>query len=275
MMHNELVLNDENMITDIESYPLIFQYHYSPKIRKMTSEFLNTNKPDWALDDCALCQNYYSMLKSFLPQLEFIELPESLHKIIPSVYNKFEKIYFPLLRGQIENKNSPISDPNINWFNYLKDSKTLSEEENCELEKFEQKITHYFQSEHFVKLSCRSPKDSPVANRKREIGMEDWMKCTNSIEAIELLITSNRISSDLLKWKNIFLIISPWIPTDTANEFRCFVCRNCLTAVSQYSSSYLPNFKDEKDRKTVEEKITQLVNQVIDITKQIINIIPI
>ena len=95
------------------------------------------------------------------------------------------------------------------------------------------------------------------------------LKIKNSEEAIELLSNSQRVADDLqreLKYSNNFslkIIIREWnnnLPYEM--EFRGFVYKNKLTAISQYDS-YLFSKELNLKKKEIEKKINTFFNEMI------------
>ena len=131
----------------------------------------------------------------------------------------------------------------------------------------------------FVKLSTRSPKDSPVAFEKAHktylvrlgsLGenpsvndklnllstiMGESLKVTTGEEAVKLLISSDRVGEDLeyalekgdeeFK-KFIHLVVREWVNVPLWAEFRGFVSGGQLTALGQYN--YLIQFSTLKNK---------------------------
>jgi hypothetical protein len=119
----------------------------------------------------------------------------------------------------------------------------------------------------FIKLSSRSSKDSFLLPHKErgilkrllekgtdkklaeEMAEAESMKVRNEKEAIELLMMSQRVEDDLenmLEWDNslyttesrlkvpMSLIVREWKQIPKWGEFRGFVCKGKLNAVTQY-----------------------------------------
>ena len=129
----------------------------------------------------------------------------------------------------------------------------------------------------FVKLSCRSPKDSGgrqfKAHELAASKLRDWCKLhpgqapdgntlgaaiyfgtinclrlESAAEVLECLVTSERVCEDDLplalsfpdKWSQ-HIVLRPWVPIPTEHEFRAFVFGGRLTGLCQYFSSvYFP-----------------------------------
>eukprot|EP01080_Neovahlkampfia_damariscottae_P011120 gene11120-3939_t len=82
----------------------------------------------------------------------------------------------------------------------------------------------------FVRLSSRSPKDILGGIRP----------CETSLDVIEMLIESNRVSNDL-QWYLVYGIKTPlyihlikWKSFQKESEIRCFVYQNNLVAITHY-----------------------------------------
>jgi hypothetical protein len=84
--------------------------------------------------------------------------------------------------------------------------------------------------EYFIRLSSRSPKDVLGGLRP----------CSNASDVIKTLVRSNRVSNDLLWYLNyeietpLYLHLIPWRQCKNEKEFRCFVYKKKLVAVSHY-----------------------------------------
>jgi hypothetical protein len=92
------------------------------------------------------------------------------------------------------------------------------------------------------------------------------LKVKNGNEAMDLICNSQRVADDLtreLKYSEDFslnIVIREWVDSLSYEmEFRGFVCKNKLTAISQYDSYlYSKKLNDEKDE--IEEKIKTFFN---------------
>ena len=131
----------------------------------------------------------------------------------------------------------------------------------------------------FVKLSTRSPKDSPVAFEKAHRAYQaclyslgenpsvndklnllstvvgESLKVTTGEEAVKLLISSDRVGEDLEYalekgdeefTKSIHLVVREWVHVPQWAEFRGFVFGGQLNALGQYD--YLIRFPVLKDK---------------------------
>ncbi|MFX0100438.1 MAG: hypothetical protein ACFFCS_12770 [Candidatus Hodarchaeota archaeon] len=141
----------------------------------------------------------------------------------------------------------------------------------------------------FVRLSMRSPKDSPVAIKKGkerygdaiESATDEWeknlllvksqkfgLKVSNGPEAMELLLTSTRILDDLKDCQKFgFLpgiIVREWMDIDENAEFRGFVDDRKLVGLSQYFYyCYFPGIIERKA--IILEQITSFFNEIKNI----------
>jgi len=83
----------------------------------------------------------------------------------------------------------------------------------------------------------------------------DLLKISNSKEAIEIFKHSERINSDfeialkvIDRWRENF-VIRQWVPIEVTLEFRCFVIKNKLTAITQYSKMiYVSSLKENYEK---------------------------
>ena len=131
----------------------------------------------------------------------------------------------------------------------------------------------------FVKLSTRSPKDSPVAFEKAHKTYQaclgslgdnpsindklnllstiigESLKVTTGEEAVKLLVSSDRVGEDLEYalekgdeefTKSVHLVVREWVNVPLWGEFRGFVSGGRLTALGQYN--YLIQFPILKDK---------------------------
>ena len=149
------------------------------------------------------------------------------------------------------------------WFDEVLSKVTV--EESKVIKELCQKIN--LNTDSFIKLSSRSPKDSFLLPHKEcgilksllekgidkelaeEVAETESMKVRNGKEAIELLMISQRVEDDLenmLEWDGslctgegrlkapMSLIIREWRQIPKWGEFRGFVCKGKLNAVTQY-----------------------------------------
>ena len=131
----------------------------------------------------------------------------------------------------------------------------------------------------FVKLSTRSPKDSPVAFEKARVAYQaclgslgenpslnsrldllstvvgESLKVTSGEEAVKILISSDRVGEDLEYalengddefMKCIHLVVREWVNVPQWAEFRGFVSNGQLRALGQYN--YLVRFPVLQDK---------------------------
>ncbi|GAB4326718.1 MAG: hypothetical protein Kow0069_33360 [Promethearchaeota archaeon] len=125
----------------------------------------------------------------------------------------------------------------------------------------------------FVRLSQRSPKDSPVAMERgkayfrsqlEEVQGDEWarnlllvraqkfgMKVRTGAEAVELITTSTRVLDDLRDCQRFGydpqVIVRKWLEIPEWAEFRGFVDERKLVGLSQYF--YYCNFPEIRDRR--------------------------
>jgi len=95
----------------------------------------------------------------------------------------------------------------------------------------------------FIRLGSRSPKDSYKGHTKK-------FCVTSGVQAIELLIDSQRIVEDLLAYHlmnlNAAIYVRRWVDIAPWREWRCFVKQGKLIAVSQYHyHDIYPQLSDE------------------------------
>jgi hypothetical protein len=155
-------------------------------------------------------------------------------------------------------------------------------------------IKKYGASGAFIKLSHRSPKDvaadkdnektKSIFKRKlHHVDSQDtnrqgiaWvaalnesMRVTSGKEALELLVKSYRIREDLItdiEYPDFFkskLVVRKFVPVDISMEFRAFVSKGKITALSQYESGlYFRKLAPKKD--TIQNEILALFEKIKD-----------
>ncbi|PRP78291.1 hypothetical protein PROFUN_13825 [Planoprotostelium fungivorum] len=165
-------------------------------------------------------------------------------------------------------------------------------------------IKNDFNRRCFIKLNTRSPKDAPIYDfnsqtvkkaiiseisrlepQERDDNNETiaFVKATNrclvtssGIEAVQVLTRSMRIYEDLIKCIQFGekhfeakLVIREWLEeviNKPEMEFRCFVCKNQMNAITQYfSMCHFPDLaprKEEIQKKILHFFDTQLKNKL-------------
>jgi hypothetical protein len=84
------------------------------------------------------------------------------------------------------------------------------------------------------------------------IARTSWLRVTSGADAIQLLLSSERVFTDLQDWlrwgEPEQIVLRSWLPTMTYDyEFRVFVFENRITAISQYDHYTFYDFlKSEK-----------------------------
>eukprot|EP01126_Amoeba_proteus_P051453 TRINITY_DN6143_c0_g1_i1.p1 TRINITY_DN6143_c0_g1~~TRINITY_DN6143_c0_g1_i1.p1 ORF type:complete len:391 (+),score=58.23 TRINITY_DN6143_c0_g1_i1:81-1175(+) len=152
---------------------------------------------------------------------------------------------------------------------------------------------HFQGKSAFMRLCGRSPKDADPLNHQQVMEsyyswMEklvaegystkdpnthfmafvkfNWMKVTTAVEVMNLLLTSERVHIDMDDWLRYGepeqIVLREWEPELLIeNEFRAFVFKNKLNAISQYDHyGVFPNLSKIKDR--VQNKILDKWNEV-------------
>lgn len=141
----------------------------------------------------------------------------------------------------------------------------------------------------FVRLSMRSPKDSPVAAEKGkarygraiEDASDEWernlllvksqkfgLKVSSGQEAMALLLTSTRILDDLKDCQKFAfqpsIIIREWVEIPEHAEYRGFVDDRRLVGLSQYFYyCYFPGTIEEKA--SILDRILEFFNEIKDV----------
>jgi hypothetical protein len=200
----------------------------------------------------------------------------------------------------------------INRYWHLKRGRIISDKDNGILHRLSQKlhdqIVNCFSDgvsfpSVFIKMSCRSPKDS--AGRQttaRKIAMErirhlesnghlitgndladaiyhgsiQCLKLESAEEVINTLCTSERVCEDdlplALNFQNSWsqnIVVRPWTDIATSQEFRGFVSNGRLCGLCQYYSSvYYPHVVKQK------AQIVALVQELFEQTKDKVPIQP-
>ena len=176
----------------------------------------------------------------------------------------------------------------INWLRNLETTGKLTVSEGHTYRKLLEKLTTILFPESFVKLSTRSPKDSLLLPHRQakiflnmlsenipkshaqEISEINSMKISNGDEAMDILALSDRVDEDLetllecegSKSKKLnencqmSIIVREWKKIRKWGEFRGFVCKLKLNAVTQY-------FCDQKFPELIEKKqeISKIITQ--------------
>ncbi|KAH3746147.1 cell division cycle protein 123-like [Pelomyxa schiedti] len=149
----------------------------------------------------------------------------------------------------------------------------------------------------FVKLSSRSAKDSPIAAAKTKRVFEEFiagitdpkpslntlmqgltiayiqgMKMESATEAMDVLLSSDRVYQDLLmalerpasEWRQSILV-RKWVSLPLAHEFRGFIFNNKLTALSQYYC-----FCTWPELISVQDRVVPLIQAFFETVKDIV-----
>lgn len=245
-----------------------------------------------------MVEDWYDKIQELTPKTYFMKLKEKSARSICKHYRNFF----------VENKTDFDKEDFSNLRSLEKEIQKIVEDQNLGLEGF------------FVKLSTRSPKDGKpfhsdkildsYLNSKDKLKFENpedkfdvsntlltniffyqefILKCFSAKEAMNLLVTSQRIFADLnmylkLSEQNegsfdLSLVIRAWEPRiDGKNEFRCFVYNNNMVAISQYNYYFKHTiFQDEEYvlkvkrqmyeyfNSKVKEKLFYLKNYVLDL----------
>jgi hypothetical protein len=162
--------------------------------------------------------------------------------------------YIPLTQAHIESLlaayTNKTSSFNLASLIQLINNSIISE--YGQMEKHQQKT-------FFPRLSTMSPKDivtSDVSNKEMQI--------KNGEELISVFLKSERLRQSLLSYqkfndpeKKLYLILVEWQQLKKKGEFRCFVHKEKITAISQYHC--YSNFKfTETDKRLILQSIETL-----------------
>lgn len=171
----------------------------------------------------------------------------------------------------------PIAQAMVNYYKtrYLNHHELTDEQINI-LERLEKQLRKELKrmpnpNGYFVRMSDRSPKDGNILNKEKEFSIDQiqlslqtqdpneqlidlmdlqmqLLRCTNAEQILHLLLSSERVYSDLLlaldchakiphdHWSTSIVIRSwqPWLKQE--HEFRIFVSGKTIRAISQYNS---------------------------------------
>eukprot|EP00826_Nyctotherus_ovalis_P024370 TRINITY_DN18864_c0_g1_i1.p1 TRINITY_DN18864_c0_g1~~TRINITY_DN18864_c0_g1_i1.p1 ORF type:complete len:568 (+),score=110.31 TRINITY_DN18864_c0_g1_i1:67-1770(+) len=155
-------------------------------------------------------------------------------------------------------------------------------------------------SSAFIKLSSRSPKDSFLlphrerailkhllakgTERAEELAEAESMRVSNGREGMEVLLMSQRVEDDLesmLEWSKslctaesrlkvpMSLVVREWKKIPKWGEFRGFVCKSRLNAVTQYFCDFMfPQFIKKKEIESmIQNFFDKLVKSRLELLK--------
>lgn len=203
----------------------------------------------------------------------------------------YKSIFLPLTH---EERDAIIRFNEVSWKNVCDSNKLTKSEvkilKNLE-EDLDKEIKSHFNSKAFIRLCGRSPKDGEPLNREEiyqkyksihktfiESGFEEdihtkmlaiaqinIMKVTCGRDAMSLLLTSERVFSDMIDWKlygEPEQICLREYDEDMRYdlEFRCFVYDGKLTAISQYDHHAYYHHLESEELKT---KVYNLISKKI------------
>ena len=218
----------------------------------------------------------------------------------------FHSKFFPLCQSTA----SALSEAHKQWLSGVSPSQLAQSELLVDLaHQIEESASCLRTPAFFIRLSTRSPKDavlhvpafrsifddalkvlenagdsrSSSQNNKLVAlyqALTQSMRCTSGEAAVLLLITSARIQEDLEHYtgegKTFQVIIREWFDFDVQHEFRAFIWKQKVTAITQYNEMcYFPDLHARKEEvqhfmsstieKEVLPKITKLPSLVLDI----------
>ena len=166
---------------------------------------------------------------------------------------------------------SPFKNPTLSWLD------VPGFEIDCTLEEYSQQLDATIENTFgcpsneikrmklFCKLSSRSPKDSFALRRKCEGDFpDDSLAVWTGREALELILTSQRVCEDLERFDYIspVIMLREWRPCHSHAEFRCFIHSRRLTDVTQYDSSSSVNYLTQlSSRELVQQLIERFITQ--------------
>jgi len=166
----------------------------------------------------------------------------------------FPATYIPLSNSHIEtllsSYNTKTSSSALSGFIQLINDAILSE--YGKLEKHQQKT-------FFPRISTLSPKDIVVSEASHK-----EMQVKNGEEVVSVFLKSERLRQSLQQFqkfndpeKKLYLILVEWQQFERKGEFRCFVYKEKITAISQYHCYSNFGF-NETDKKVILQAIQTL-----------------
>ena len=106
----------------------------------------------------------------------------------------------------------------------------------------------------FVKLSCMSPKDESRSGKQH--------KFNNAKDIVDRLFESERTRKEI-ECGNTKLIMRQWVDLPEEYEFRCFVYKGKLRAISQYNCyQYVEEFQNIKMQNKIKERVISFYNSI-------------
>ena len=107
----------------------------------------------------------------------------------------------------------------------------------------------------FIKLNSVSPKDDSKSGKQHKY---------NSItRIIHRLVDSDRTFIFLKHDDNCQIVLRPWYDLPEKYEFRCFIYKKKLRAISQYSCyTYYPEFQDKNTQSDIQNRIIKFYNSI-------------
>ncbi|MFX0142216.1 MAG: hypothetical protein ACFFDN_51735, partial [Candidatus Hodarchaeota archaeon] len=195
--------------------------------------------------------------------------------------------------------STELANAFIHHYQQSKGEGKITSEENLLLKNIKEQIDDILKkfktpdNGAFVRLSTRSPKDSRIARKKSDKVFQEelkkgtgdensrlvaivkssilGLKVNSGKEAMELLLDSQRIYDDLVTALQFSktegfsqkIFVREWINIPIDMEFRGFVHKKNLNAISQYYHYLLfPNL--HKDISTIEKRIKEFYNSIKD-----------
>jgi len=233
------------------------------------------------LSTCEPVTNLKSLMEELLLQLRYAMLwkfnYEEWYNSLVGIHIKDSAgiEYYPLITEAVF---IPLSPDDILFIKGLikrhhisLTSEKPTEEENKKKEALIAKFATFMKPQqesdpgYFFRLSSRSAKDVPrtmVSIKKPE-------------DIFAIVTRSERIFSDLeiyQKWwfksRYLQIVLLPWVDVNTAYEFRCFVHKKKLTAISQYAY-----FNLYDDFQSV-EILTKVRDSILHFHKEILKYVP-
>jgi hypothetical protein len=253
-------------------------------------------------DDFSI-DKYLPLLPGISPLSFVLDLSSDVAQALVAAFNEFFPLYFKHLRkyGAFDTSaaaistnecRSPFLNSSISWMDVLEGPhKAALMSWAAELDA----SVSSFQGGCFVRLSTRSPKDSLALRRRQEkLDMHALAVtatktarppdmavhpalCRTAQDAIELLVTSQRVHDDLVSALaaraassgspddvySMKLILREWVTCAEGAEFRVFVCNRRVRAISQYATHMaFPYLQDATARTAIMRTITSFVNDV-------------
>lgn len=135
--------------------------------------------------------------------------------------------------------------------------------------------------QHLSEINSSDPEQPGLFNKLRAIARTSWMHVESGAEAMALLLSSERVYSDMIDWIKYGepeqICLRSWEDGMSMDfEFRVFVCQGRITAISQYDHySYFPHLHNPQLKDHIQQGIVSLwqqVHSVIDLNSYVVDV---